>query len=103
MRSLRERPLGRRIIPPRVEIEESGNVETRTSSARRTADGNVQYSYRLKTHNGGMPIRELRRNGVSLFTLEDGWTIVTRDGSPSAQFEHTLLVTNTGVEVLTAD
>ena len=31
----------------------------------------------------------------------DGWTAVTRDGKPSAQFEHTMLVTETGVEVLT--
>jgi methionyl aminopeptidase len=33
---------------------------------------------------------------------DDGWTIVTLDGSPSAQFEHTVLVTASGVEVLTA-
>jgi len=33
--------------------------------------------------------------------LRDGWTAVTVDGSLSAQFEHTLLVTETGVEVLT--
>nr|XP_018685169.1 PREDICTED: methionine aminopeptidase 1A-like isoform X1 [Musa acuminata subsp. malaccensis]XP_018685170.1 PREDICTED: methionine aminopeptidase 1A-like isoform X1 [Musa acuminata subsp. malaccensis]XP_018685171.1 PREDICTED: methionine aminopeptidase 1A-like isoform X1 [Musa acuminata subsp. malaccensis] len=32
----------------------------------------------------------------------DGWTAVTADGKRSAQFEHTLLVTETGVEVLTA-
>ena len=32
---------------------------------------------------------------------EDDWTAVTADGSLSAQFEHTLLVTNVGVEVLT--
>lgn len=32
----------------------------------------------------------------------DGWTVVTRDGSLSAQCEHTLLVTKSGVEVLTA-
>eukprot|EP00262_Sarcandra_glabra_P005362 TRINITY_DN16859_c0_g1_i1.p1 TRINITY_DN16859_c0_g1~~TRINITY_DN16859_c0_g1_i1.p1 ORF type:complete len:400 (+),score=59.55 TRINITY_DN16859_c0_g1_i1:123-1322(+) len=32
----------------------------------------------------------------------DGWTVVTADGKRSAQFEHTLLVTETGVEVLTA-
>ncbi|KMZ74959.1 Methionine aminopeptidase 1A, partial [Zostera marina] len=32
----------------------------------------------------------------------DGWTAVTSDGKRSAQFEHTLLVTETGVEVLTA-
>jgi methionyl aminopeptidase len=31
----------------------------------------------------------------------DGWTIVTRDGSLSAQFEHTVLVTRDGCEVLT--
>jgi methionyl aminopeptidase len=33
--------------------------------------------------------------------LEDNWTAVTRDGSLSAQFEHTLVVTKTGCEVLT--
>ncbi len=32
---------------------------------------------------------------------EDGWTAVTRDLRPSAQFEHTLLVTAEGAEVLT--
>jgi len=34
--------------------------------------------------------------------LDDEWTAVTADGSLSAQFEHTVLVTETGVEVLTA-
>ena len=33
--------------------------------------------------------------------LQDGWTVVTRDGSLSAQFEHTVLVTRDGAEVLT--
>jgi methionyl aminopeptidase len=33
--------------------------------------------------------------------LEDDWTVVTRDGSLSAQFEHTVYVTESGVEVLT--
>ena len=33
--------------------------------------------------------------------LRDGWTAVTVDGSLSAQFEHTVLVTENGVEVLT--
>jgi methionyl aminopeptidase len=32
---------------------------------------------------------------------DDGWTVVTADGRPSAQFEHTLLVTADGAEVLT--
>ena len=33
--------------------------------------------------------------------LPDGWTVVTVDGQLSAQFEHTVLVTETGCEVLT--
>jgi methionyl aminopeptidase len=38
--------------------------------------------------------REIRETG-------DGWTIVTRDRSLSAQWEHTVLVTDTGWEVMT--
>ncbi len=34
--------------------------------------------------------------------LGDGWTAVTADGSLSAQWEHTLLVTDSGAEILTA-
>ena len=33
--------------------------------------------------------------------LEDGWTIETEDYSPSAHFEHTVVVTNCGYEILT--
>ncbi len=33
--------------------------------------------------------------------LPDGWTVVTKDHSLSAQWEHTILVTETGFEVLT--
>jgi methionyl aminopeptidase len=32
---------------------------------------------------------------------DDGWTVVTKDHRRSAQFEHTLLVTETGAEILT--
>ncbi|MFK5689841.1 type I methionyl aminopeptidase [Ornithinimicrobium sp. LYQ92] len=32
---------------------------------------------------------------------EDGWTVVTADGAPSAQFEHTILITEDGPEILT--
>ena len=35
-------------------------------------------------------------------TWPDNWTAVTEDGKRSAQFEHTMVVTETGVEVLTA-
>jgi methionyl aminopeptidase len=34
--------------------------------------------------------------------LDDGWTVVTADGSPSAQFEHTVVVTRDGCDVTTA-
>jgi methionyl aminopeptidase len=34
-------------------------------------------------------------------TLEDGWTVVTADGKPSAHFEHTVAVTADGPEILT--
>ena len=33
--------------------------------------------------------------------LNNGWTAVTKDGSPSAHFEHTVAVTNKGPEILT--
>jgi methionyl aminopeptidase len=33
--------------------------------------------------------------------MPDGWTVITKDHSLSAQWEHTVLVTDTGVEVLT--
>lgn len=58
----------------------------------------------------GLPLREgmvftiepmLNRGGRSVKTEADGWTVVTRDGSLSAQFEHTVAVTATGVSVLT--
>ena len=34
--------------------------------------------------------------------LEDGWTVVTRDGSYAAHFEHTVAVTANGSEIFTA-
>ena len=36
-----------------------------------------------------------------IYMLEDGWTIITADGKPSAHFEHTVLVTKDGYEILT--
>jgi methionyl aminopeptidase len=33
--------------------------------------------------------------------LDDQWTVVTEDGEPAAHFEHTVAVTETGVDVLT--
>jgi len=34
-------------------------------------------------------------------TLPDGWTVVTADGQPSAHFEHTVAITESGPEILT--
>jgi len=58
----------------------------------------------------GMVLREgmtftiepmLNRGRRSVRTEADGWTVVTVDGSLSAQFEHTVAVTASGVQVLT--
>ncbi len=46
------------------------------------------------------PMVNLGRPGIRL--LPDGWTVVTEDGSLSAEFSHTILVTHEGCEVLTA-
>ena len=39
--------------------------------------------------------------GEETVVLEDGWTVITADGSLSAHFEHTIAVTDDGPEVLT--
>jgi len=44
-------------------------------------------------NQGGAPVR----------TLEDGWTVVTQDGRPSAHFEHTVAITETGPMILTVE
>jgi methionyl aminopeptidase len=45
------------------------------------------------------PMINLGSAGVRV--LDDGWTVVTEDGSLSAQFEHTVLVLRDGFEILT--
>jgi len=58
----------------------------------------------------GMKLREgmvftvepmVNQGSRKVSTTDDGWTVVTNDGKLSAQFEHTVAVTSTGVEVLT--
>ena len=65
-------------------------------------------------HYGTPGTREMLHPGMT-FTIEpmvnagkrhvklltDGWTVVTKDREPSAQWEHTILVTDDGFEVLT--
>jgi methionyl aminopeptidase len=43
----------------------------------------------------------LNQGREAVRTEDDGWTVVTRDGQLSAQFEHTVAVTRHGVRVLT--
>lgn len=38
---------------------------------------------------------------ADIYQLDDDWTIVTADDLPSAHFEHTILVTKSGYEILT--
>ena len=45
------------------------------------------------------PMINLGKHHVKV--LADGWTAITKDRSLSAQFEHTLLVTENGYEILT--
>ncbi len=35
-----------------------------------------------------------------IFIKDNGWTAATKDGSPSAHFEHTIVITNNGPEIL---
>ncbi|KAH8410643.1 hypothetical protein KR009_008470 [Drosophila setifemur] len=43
----------------------------------------------------------LSLGGSEIDVLEDGWTAISLDGARSAQFEHTILITETGAEILT--
>ena len=36
-----------------------------------------------------------------IVTLDDDWTIVTKDGLPASHYENTVLITENGVEILT--
>ena len=38
-----------------------------------------------------------------IYILDDDWTIITRDGMPSAHYEHTVIVTEDGYEITTGD
>jgi methionyl aminopeptidase len=58
----------------------------------------------LPTLNPGMAFTiepMINAGGMKIFLEADGWTVTTADDSRSAQWEHTLLVTQEGIEVLT--
>ena len=88
------------------------STSCRRSSA--TASARCSTARRRCRTTSSRPPRTIMEPGM-VFTIEpmitigdirpviwdDGWTAVTADGSRSAQFEHTVLVTDTGVDVLT--
>lgn len=43
----------------------------------------------------------INKGGSKVTTLSDGWTVITQDHSLSVHFEHTVLVTKKGCEILT--
>ncbi len=57
----------------------------------------------VKLRNGmTLAIEPMVNLGKSkVHTGEDGWTVLTSDGSPSAHFEHTILISNGKPEILT--
>lgn len=42
-------------------------------------------------------------HGREIYILEDGWTIITQDSSIAAHFEHTVVVTEDGYEIMTGE
>ena len=73
-------------------------------------EGKVTVRPNFGTMNTGPKIEEgmclaiepmLNQGSEKIRTKEDGWTICTLDGKPSANFEHTVPVTKEGVEILT--
>ena len=63
--------------------------------------GNINSTTLMANMPGTEEAVELSKKHTKL-NLKDGWTVTTKDRRLSAQWEHTLLVTETGVEVLTA-
>ena len=64
------------------------------------------------TPNTGVKLREgmtiavepmLTAGSPKIEILDDDWTVVTKDGHPAAHFEHTVVVTKDGYEILTGE
>lgn len=67
------------------------------------------YNYRPTTGGRGVALRPgmviaiepmVNLGGADTVALDDGWTVVTKDGSLSAHFEHSVAVTPRGYEIL---
>ena len=63
-------------------------------------DGSEKQGYQLKS---GMCIAiepMINAGKKDIYTASDGWTILTKDGSASAHFEHTIAITESGPKIL---
>ena len=62
--------------------------------------GNAKQGYQL--HSGMCIAIEpmINAGDKEIFTGKDGWTILTKDGKPSAHFEHTVAITDSGPKIL---
>jgi methionine aminopeptidase len=63
--------------------------------------GAEKAKYRLKGNLLADYFFPFSEGSQNVIILEDGWTAVTDDKSRAAQFEHTVLITETGVDILT--
>jgi len=115
--------LGIRMVKPGVRLGDIGNAIQRHAEASNCSVvreycghgiGQKFHEEPQVLHYGepgtGMALREgmtftiepmINAGKRQIRMLRDGWTVVTKDHSLSAQWEHTLLVTADGVEVLT--
>ena len=62
--------------------------------------GNARQGYQLRS---GMCIAiepMINAGSKEIYTATDGWTIFTSDGQPSAHFEHTIAITDSGPKIL---
>ena len=78
-----------------------------TQSTRRSTAGSARSARREGIHVAIAPTTSMVNIGTAnagqpgVKMLNDGWTVVTQDGSLSAHFEHTVLITAGEPEILT--
>lgn len=75
-----------------VNFHEGPQISHSTNNSQIELQAGMTFTVEPMINAGG-------RNAI--ISEEDGWTAVTEDGKPSAQWEHTFLITDTGYEILT--
>ena len=61
----------------------------------------ARYRVHCRPRTSGGCGRPPTKRTIETRTLDDDWTVVTTDGSRAAHWEHTVAVTDDGVEILT--